>query len=60
MEGLLKGINIVAEKLGISVDTGNGYRVLSNISEDGGQEVATQLLGTHRADCQHLEKPPGD
>ena len=39
MEGLLKGINIVAEKLGISVDTGNGYRVLSNISENGGQEV---------------------
>ena len=38
--GLIKGINIVAKKLGISVDTGNGYRVLSNISEDGGQEVA--------------------
>ena len=39
MEGLLKWINIVAEKLGISVDTGNWYRVLSNISENGGQEV---------------------
>ena len=37
--GLLKGINIVAKKLGISVDTGKGYRALSNISEDGGQEV---------------------
>ncbi len=37
--GLLKGINIVAIKLGISVDTGKGYRALANISEDGGQEV---------------------
>ena len=37
--GLLKGINIVAKKLGISVDTGKGYRVLANISEHGGQEV---------------------
>ena len=39
MVGLLKGINIVAKKLGISVDTGRGYRALANISEDGGQEV---------------------
>ena len=39
MVGLLKGINIVAKKLGISVDTGKGYRALANISEDGGQEV---------------------
>ena len=37
--GLLKGINIVAKKLKISVDTGKGYRALVNISEDGGQEV---------------------
>ena len=37
--GLLKGINIVAKKLGISVDTGKGYRALTNISEHGGQEV---------------------
>ena len=37
--GLLKGINIVAKKLGISVNNGKGYRVLSNISEYGGQEV---------------------
>ena len=37
--GLLKGINIVAKKLGISADTGKGYRALANISEDGGQEV---------------------
>ena len=39
MVGLLKGINIVAKKLGISVDTGKGYRALVNISEHGGQEV---------------------
>ena len=39
MVGLLKGINIVAKKLGISVDTGKGYRALANISEHGGQEV---------------------
>ena len=37
--GLLKGINTVAKKLCISVDTGKGYRALANISEDGGQEV---------------------
>ncbi len=40
MVGLLKGINTVAKKLGISVDTGKGYRALTNISEDGGQEVS--------------------
>ena len=39
MVGLLKGINTVAKKLGISVDTGKGYRALTNISEYGGQEV---------------------
>ena len=33
--GLLKGISIVAKKLGISVDTGKGYRTLSNLREDG-------------------------
>ena len=37
--GLIKGINIVAKKLGISVNTGMGYRALTNISENGGQEV---------------------
>ena len=37
---LIKGISIVAKKLGISVDTGKGYRTLANISEDGGQEVS--------------------
>ncbi len=39
MVGFLKGINIVAKKLGISVDLGKGYRALTNISEHGGQEV---------------------
>ena len=36
--GLLKGINIVAKILGISSDKGKGYRALTNISENGGQE----------------------
>ena len=36
---LIKGISVVAKKLGISVDTGKGYRALTNISENGGQEV---------------------
>ena len=39
MVGLLKGINIVAKKLGISTDVGSGYRVLANVSDHGGQEV---------------------
>ena len=37
--GLIKGLSIVAQKLGISKDKGKGYRIISNISEDGGQEV---------------------
>ena len=37
--GLLKGINAVAKKMGISVDKGKGYRALANVGEDGGQEV---------------------
>ena len=37
--GLIKGINKVAKKLGISTEVGQGYRALSNISDDGGQEV---------------------
>ena len=39
MVGLLKGINIVAKKLGISTEVGKGYRALANVSGDGGQEV---------------------
>jgi len=39
MVGLLKGINKAAVKLGISINTGKGYRALTNISSDGGQEV---------------------
>ena len=37
--GLIKGINIVSTKLGISVENGKGYRALANIGENGGQEV---------------------
>ena len=39
MVGLLKGINIVAKKLGISTEVGKGYRALANVSHHGGQEV---------------------
>ena len=39
MVGFLKGINIVAKKLGISTEVGKGYRALANISDYGGQEV---------------------
>jgi len=38
MVGLLKGINIVAKKLGISTEIGKGYRVLANISDHGCKE----------------------
>ena len=34
-----KAISEVAKILGISVDSGKGYRVLTNLSENGGQEV---------------------
>ena len=37
--GLLKGINLVAKKLKISVDIGKGYRALANVGDYGGQEV---------------------
>ena len=36
---LMKGISLVAKKLGISIDGGKGYRALVNIGENGGQEV---------------------
>ena len=36
---LIKGINIVAKKLGVSVEGGNGYRTLVNTGNHGGQEV---------------------
>tara|TARA_B100001121_G_C18525335_1_gene543292 strand:+ start:21 stop:386 length:366 start_codon:yes stop_codon:yes gene_type:complete len=38
--GFFKGLNIVAQKLGISTKTGKGYRTLANIGENGGQEVS--------------------
>ena len=38
--GLIKGIGIVAKKLGVSeVAKGRGYRSLVNVGENGGQEV---------------------
>ena len=38
--GLIKGISIVAKKIGVSYDVeGKGYRSLVNIGENGGQEV---------------------
>ena len=39
MAGLIKGINIVAKKLGLSIEVGKGYRALTNIGDNGGQEV---------------------
>ena len=39
MVGLVKAINIVAKKLGISTEVGSGYRALTNINNHGGQEV---------------------
>ena len=38
--GLIKGIGVVAKKLGVSeVVKGRGYRSLVNVGGDGGQEV---------------------
>ena len=39
MVGMFKGIEIVSKKLGLSMEIGNGYRALTNIGNDGGQEV---------------------
>ena len=39
MVGMFKGIEIVSNKIGISSRSGKGYRVLTNIGNDGGQEV---------------------
>ena len=36
---LSKAITEVSKILGISADTGKGYRALTNINEHGGQEV---------------------
>ena len=36
---LIKAITKVSKILGISIDTGKGYRALTNLSEHGGQEV---------------------
>ena len=40
MVGLIKGIGIVAKKIGVSdLVKGGGYRSLVNVGENGGQEV---------------------
>ena len=33
-------ITIVSKKLGISIKDGKGYRALTNVGKDGGQEVS--------------------
>ena len=39
--GLIKGISLVAKKIGISDEVkGGGYRSLVNVGENGGQEVS--------------------
>ena len=39
--GLIKGISLVANKIGVSDEVkGGGYRSLVNVGENGGQEVA--------------------
>ena len=38
--GLIKGVGIVAKKIGVSEsEKGGGYRSLVNVGKDGGQEV---------------------
>ena len=37
--GLMKGISTVAKKIGISSIDNDGFRTLSNVGENGGQEV---------------------
>ena len=37
--GLMKGISTVAKKMGISSIDNDGFRTLSNVGENGGQEV---------------------
>ena len=37
--GLMKGISTVAKKIGISSIDNDGFRALSNVGENGGQEV---------------------
>ena len=40
ISGLIKGISLVANKLGVSEEVkGGGYRSLVNVGENGGQEV---------------------
>ena len=54
MVGLLKGINTVAKRLKISINTGKGYRALTNIGQNGGQEVPH--LHFHLFGGEHIGK----
>ena len=39
--GLIKGISVVAKKVGVSEEVkGGGYRSLVNVGENGGQEIS--------------------
>ena len=41
ISGLVKGISVVAKKVGVSDEVkGGGYRSLVNVGENGGQEVS--------------------
>ena len=41
ISGLIKGISIVAKKIGVSEEVkGGGYRSLVNVGENGGQEIS--------------------
>ena len=41
ISGLIKGISLVAKKIGVSDEVkGGGYRSLVNIGENGGQEIS--------------------
>ena len=45
ISGLIKGISVVAKKIGVSEEVkGGGYRSLVNIGENGGQEVPSFTL----------------
>ena len=40
ISGLIKGISVVAKKVGVSEEVkGGGYRSLVNVGENGGQEI---------------------
>jgi len=58
ISGLIKGISIVAKKIGVSDEVkGGGYRSLVNIGENGGQEVKHlhfHILGGAKLKWEHF------